>query len=105
MARQRTSTRDDFDRVKDTANKLKSENRKLRKENATLRKQLNKYGEIELTSQIDEEIVKDLIIVNEESAEKNYCPRCRSESITLIPAGRYLVSKCECGYRKRTQIK
>src|SRR5690554_2033666 len=100
MARQRSSTRDDFDRLKDSAHKLRSENRRLRKQNSLLRKQLNQISE--RISDLDFDVEsEDLISVPSDSAEKLFCPKCRSDEVEVINAGIYLIRVCKCGYRKR----
>ena len=104
MANQRSSTRDDFDRIKDAAHKLRAENRRLRKTNALLRKQLNQIGDIELDRQIEEENIDDSITVPEETTEKDFCPKCRSTDVKVVPAGKYRIRICTCGYRKRFEV-
>jgi regulator of replication initiation timing len=105
MARQRSSTKDDFDRVKDAVHKLRSENRKLRKENASLRKQLNRVADVELERQINAEDPEDLITVPSKIPEKKKCPKCNSADLNEVRAGKYLIVICGCGYRRRSELK
>jgi regulator of replication initiation timing len=99
-SRARSSTRDDFDKVKDVAHKLRSENRRLRKENSRLRKELNRYVEVEVD---DVEVDAEYVAVIEKPEVIN-CPKCKADDFKQIPAGKYTVNLCKaCGYRKRQE--
>lgn len=99
MGRGRSSTRDDFDKVKDSLQKLKAENRHLRKENASLKKQLGR-AEVTAFETVDAREY-ELIVEPDDGTE---CPECTVHSILQeIKAGRYTIKRCKvCGYKKRT---
>ena len=107
MRRARSSTRDDFDRVKDSIHKLRTENRKLRRENSHLRKQLSRISDDEFDKQDEaEEELAGPSEIEEVPEEKPTCPKCKSDNYLLIPAGKYLIKACKaCGFRKRTEAK
>lgn len=103
MRKPRSSTRDEYDKVKDAIQKLRSENRKLRKENSRLQKELRRIPDIELDRQIDlEDEEAGLVEVVQEAPT---CPKCKSEDFSVVPAGRYIIKLCRsCGFRKRSEV-
>jgi hypothetical protein len=104
--RPRSSTRNDFDKVKDSLQKLKSENRKLRKENARLRKELSRVADVEFDKNLEEENQEITVVEPIEKKVLPECPKCHSHDYSEIPAGKYLIKACRsCGFRKRLQVK
>lgn len=106
----RSSTRDDFDRVKDANHQLRTENRNLRKENARLKKELSKLDSYQFDRQIelDEDYDATFVPVDNRTEEKFKCPKCKSQEFTQISAGMYIINICQsgsCGYRKRSKLK
>lgn len=81
------------DKRKDALKKLKADNRRLKKE---LRKALEYIDSIK---DVLEDEVGEIEIVPIKESEK--CPKCRG-SVTEIPAGRWVVLKCQqCTWRRR----
>lgn len=106
MGKSRSSTRDDFDKIKDAFNILKSENRKLRKENAQLRKELNRTITSEFERSVDLEDDELEVESAPKKIHKKYCSRCKAEEIVEIEAGKYLIRLCNsCGFKRRAEIK
>ncbi len=107
--RARSSTRDDFDKVKIALTKLKTENRRLRKENSQLRKELHRAADFEFDKKVDEEDAEagpmevDVEDKRERASDKEpECPKCHSGDFAEIRAGKFLIKACRaCGYRKR----
>lgn len=88
--------RSDFEKVKYALQEAKAENRRLTKENHRLNKELQKNINSLYTVELDEELFEDVPL-------KRYtCPKCKSEEIQDVQAGKFLITVCkDCGYKKR----
>ena len=109
MSNARSSTRDDYDRVKDALQKLKTDNRKLRKEIGHLKKELLRVDNTHFDKTMgleEEDTPEDLVLAPRETTDTPRCPACKSEDFKQILAGMYRITVCHaCGYRKRLKAK
>ncbi len=82
---------------------LRSENQKLKRENARLKKDIARESSREPPIEEDEVSLAETESKGIIIPSGNVCPNCRSQNLTIIPAGPKVITACkECSWRKAT---